>query len=66
MKFKVDELPTYNDTCPFEPICCNFETYDCPKFWDRMLSMPERVDSGYWESIKERSKLRYCEFMIEN
>lgn len=33
MKFKVDELPTADDFCPFENICINAQSSDCPKKW---------------------------------
>lgn len=53
MRFKVDELPTADDLCPFENICPNAQSSDCPKHWT-----PE----------ERRSELKYerpfCELLI--
>lgn len=52
MRFKVDELPTSFELCPFENVCPSAQSSDCPKKWT-----PE-----------EREELKYerpfCELLI--
>ena len=50
MIFKVDELPTTaDDLCPFEDVCCNAHSSDCPKYW----SDERREDMEYIGQICE-------------
>ena len=36
MKFIVDELPYYEELCPFYPMCSdNANSYICPRYWDK-------------------------------
>lgn len=62
MKFKVDRLPTADELCPFEKICENNGTLDCPKSWGCDLS---NTDEYRKESIESRAELRECEFLTE-
>lgn len=34
-KILVDSLPYYGDTCPFQNVCCDYETDECPIFWNK-------------------------------
>lgn len=34
MRFLVDELPYYEDSCPFEEVC-GVSWSDCPKYWGK-------------------------------
>ena len=34
MRFLVDELPYYGDSCPFEEVC-GVSWSDCPKYWGK-------------------------------
>lgn len=52
MRFKVDELPTADDFCPFENICINAQSSDCPKNW----TPEEREELKY--------ELPFCELLI--
>lgn len=56
MKFKVDMLPSQYDTCPFEDICPNYGSSDCPKNWVE----------GADQIPTERAYHRECEFLIED
>lgn len=60
MKFIVDVLPTINDTCPFENICCSVGTVDCPETWD-----DDSKSDDFKESVEARSTNRECEFLLE-
>lgn len=60
MKFIVDALPTNYDTCPFENICCNAGTIDCPKTWD-----DDSKNDDFKESVKSRCTIRECEYLKE-
>ena len=35
MKFIVDELPYYHDECPLMELCCEFNSDNCPRTWDK-------------------------------
>ena len=51
MRFLVDELPYYEDSCPFEEICD--ECYSgCPKYWDK-------------NTINSENNPHLCTFLIE-
>lgn len=53
MRFKVDELPTADELCPFENICPNAQSSDCPKSWT-----PEE-----WHSELKYER-PFCELLI--
>lgn len=53
MKFKVDELPAADELCPFENICPNAQSSDCPKNWT-----PEE-----WHSELKYER-PFCELLI--
>lgn len=53
MKFLVDQLPYYEETCPFWMMCChNASEEACPRYWSKY-----KVTSD--ENPHE------CEFLIE-
>ena len=35
MKFIVDELPYYHDECPLMKLCCESNSDNCPRSWDK-------------------------------
>lgn len=54
MKFIVDELPYYEELCPFYPMCSdNANSYMCPRYWDK-----EKVCS-------DNRNPHECRFLIE-
>lgn len=53
MRFKVDSLPTADELCPFENVCPNSQSSDCPKNWT-----PEELH----EELKYGTQ--FCELLI--
>ena len=55
MKFIVDSLPYYGESCPFQDSCYQAECLDCPAGWDKY--------KVYGEYGQENP--RQCEHLIE-
>lgn len=60
MKFLVDSLPYYGDTCPFEYIC-NAEEKDCPRHWGKYKVTDENRNPHECENRNPHE----CEYLKE-
>lgn len=54
-KILVDSLPYYGDACPFQNVCCDYETDECPIFWDKykVCSEENTCECRFLKELKE-------------